>query len=90
MATLTIHNIDPALKTEAMEIMKQHGMTVKATVESFLQRIVNDHRQAEDTCFCHDLELNNDTKNDLMDAKEGRVTYTTCKDTDELFKKLGI
>jgi len=90
MATLTIHKIDPALKAEAMEIMKQHGMTARATFESFLRRIVSDHRQAEDSCFCSVLELNEETRQDLMAAKEGRVEYTSCKDTDDLFNKIGV
>jgi antitoxin component of RelBE/YafQ-DinJ toxin-antitoxin module len=90
MATLTIHKIDPALKAEAMEIMKQHGMTARATFESFLRRIVSDHLQTEDTCFCRELELNEETRKDLMAAKAGRVEYTECKDTDALFNKLGI
>lgn len=90
MATLTIHNIDPVLKAEAMEIMKQHGMTAKTTIESFLRRIVSDHRQAEDSCFCHDLELSDETKQDLESALDGRITYVSCNDTDDLFKKLGI
>jgi antitoxin component of RelBE/YafQ-DinJ toxin-antitoxin module len=90
MATLTIHNVDPALKTEAMEIMRQHGMTAKDTISAFLYKIVNDHRQDADSCFCRDLELSAETRRDLEDAKAGRVKYTACKDSDELFKKLGI
>ena len=90
MATLTIHNVDPALKFEAMEIMRQHGMTAKDTISAFLQKIVTDHRQDADACFCRDLELSAETGQDLADAKSGRVKYTTCKDTDELFKRLGI
>lgn len=90
MATLTIHNVDPVLKVEAMEIMRQHGMTAKDTISAFLQKIVTDHRQDADTCFCRELELNAETGQDLMDARAGRVRYTVCTDTDELFKRLGI
>jgi antitoxin component of RelBE/YafQ-DinJ toxin-antitoxin module len=90
MATLTIHNVDPALKDEAMEVMRQHGMTAKDTISAFLHKIVNDHRLDADVCFCRDLELSAETRQDLEDAKAGRVKYTACKDTDELFKRLGI
>lgn len=90
MATLTIHNVDPALKAEAMEIMRQHGMTAKDTIAAFLHKIVTDHRQDADACFCRDLELSAETGQDLEDAKAGLVKYTVCKDTDELFKRLGI
>ena len=90
MATLTIRNIDPAVKSQAMEIIKQHGLTAQITLESFLRRIVADHSQGEDTCFCHDLELRNEVKQDLQDALAGKTAYSSCSDTVELFDKLGI
>jgi len=90
MASLTIHNIDPGIKTAAMEIMRQHGMTAKETISAFLGKMVNDHRKSGDTCFCSNLELNEETKCDLREAEAGKVSYTSCKDTDELFAKLGI
>lgn len=90
MASLTIHNIDPRLKTAAMEIMKQHGMTAKDTISAFLGKMVNDHRKAGTGCFCCNLELNEETKHDLLEAKAGKIDYTSCNNTDELFAKLGI
>ena len=90
MASLTIHNIDPNLKTAAMEIMKLHGMTAKDTISAFLGKIVNDHRKTADSCFCRDLELNEETKRDLREAKAGEIRYTSCNNMDELFAKLGI
>ena len=90
MASLTIHNIDPNLKSAAMEIMKQHGMTAKDTISAFLGKMVNDHRKGDDSCFCCNLELNEETKRDLLEAKSGKVRYTSCKTSDELFTKLGI
>lgn len=90
MATLTIRNIDSSVKLQAMEIIKQHGLTAQMTLESFLRRIVADHAQKEDSCFCHDLELSNEVQQDLQDALAGNVAYTSCKDTAELFAKLGI
>jgi len=90
MASLTIHNIDPSLKSAAMEIMKLHGMTAKDTISAFLGKMVNDHRKSEDSCFCCNLELNEETKQDLQDAKAGKISYTSTKSTDELFSKLGI
>ena len=90
MASLTIHDIDPSLKSAAMEIMRQHGMTAKATISAFLGKMVNDHRKSGDACFCSDLELNEETKRDLREAKADKVSYTVCKNTGELFEKLGI
>ena len=90
MASLTIHNIDPNLKSAAMEIMKQHGMTAKDTISAFLCKIVNDHQKPGDSCFCCDLELNEEAKRDLRDAMAGNARYTSCNNTDELFGKLGI
>jgi antitoxin component of RelBE/YafQ-DinJ toxin-antitoxin module len=90
MASLTIHNIDPSLKSAAMEIMKQHGMTAKDTISAFLGKMVNDHRKSGDACFCSNLELNEETKRDLREAESGKVNYISCKNTDELFSKLGI
>jgi antitoxin component of RelBE/YafQ-DinJ toxin-antitoxin module len=81
MASLTIHNIDPALKHEALAIMKEHGMTARATVESFLRRIVTDHQRG-DRCFCHDLEPNEETRRALAetDAGEGLVRFNSVED----------
>jgi antitoxin component of RelBE/YafQ-DinJ toxin-antitoxin module len=90
MASLTIHNIDPSIKSAAMEIMKQHGMTAKDTISAFLGKMVSDHRITGDSCFCSNLELNEETKRDLIEAEAGKVRYTSCKNTDELFAKLGI
>ncbi len=86
MASLTIHNIDPVLKSEAMAIMRQHGMTARATVESFLRRMVNDHRAGE-RCFCHDLEPNEETRRALAAsaAGEGLQRFNSV---DELFDHL--
>ena len=90
MSTLTIHDFDPELKAEALKIMRQHGMTAKDTISAFFQKIISDHRRDADTCFCRDLELNEETASDLEDAKSGKVTYTECKNTEDLFQRLGI
>jgi len=90
MSTLTIHNIDPGLKAAALEIMKQHGLTARDTISSFLAKIVNDHQQNNDFCFCSNLELNEETRKELAAAKSGKAAYTRCKNTTELFNKLGI
>jgi antitoxin component of RelBE/YafQ-DinJ toxin-antitoxin module len=90
MATLTIHDFDPELKSEALKIMKQHGMTAKDTVSAFFQKIISDHRHDVDNCFCVNLELNDETMRDLENARSGKVAYTECKNTDDLFQRLGI
>jgi antitoxin component of RelBE/YafQ-DinJ toxin-antitoxin module len=90
MASLTIHNIDPNLKSAAMEIMKLHGMTAKDTISAFLGKMVNDHRKSGDSCFCCNLELNDETKSDLLEAKSGKTCYISSNNTDDLFSKLGI
>jgi len=89
VATITLHNIDPALKTEAMTIMKRHGLTASDAVSAFLRKIVNDHESGL-SCFCCDLDPNKETAQDLEGARAGRVKYITSQDTDDLFKKLGI
>ena len=83
---MTIHNLDPALKHEALAIMRQHGMTARATVESFLRRMVSDHRAGE-RCFCHDLEQNEETRQALTatDAGEGLTRFDSV---EELFDHL--
>ena len=67
MASPTIHNLDPALKNEALAIMRQHGMSARATVVSFLRPMVSDHRNGE-RCFCHDLEPNEQMRQALAPA----------------------
>lgn len=89
MATLTIHNIDPKMKAAALKILKGHGMTARAALSAFLAKVVHDH-EGNEPCFCCNLELNEETRKDLADAKAGRVQYVECKDTDDLFKKLGV
>lgn len=89
MATLTIHNIDPAIKTAALKIIKGHGLTARSAMSAFLAKVVHDH-EAKESCFCCDLEFNDETANDLLAAKNGTTQYVECKDTDDLFRKLGI
>lgn len=89
MASLTIHNIDPALKSAALKIIKGHGLTAKSAMSAFLAKVVHDHN-ANESCFCCDMEMNDETAKDLLAAKEGSTQYVECKDTDDLFKKLGI
>jgi addiction module RelB/DinJ family antitoxin len=89
MSTITLHNIDPELKAEAMTIMKQHGLTASDAISAFLRKIVNNHESGL-SCFCCDLNPNEETAQDLEDARADRVKYISSQDTDDLFKKLGI
>jgi len=89
MATLTIHNIDPDIKAAALKILKGHGMTANAALSAFLSKIVSDHG-AKEHCFCCNLDLNEETRRDLAEAKAGNVQYVECKDTGDLFNNLGI
>lgn len=89
MASLTIHNIDPALKNAALKIIKGHGLTAKSAMSAFLAKVVHDH-DANESCFCCDMEMNDETTKDLLAAKSGSTQYVECKDTDDLFRKLGI
>ena len=89
MATITLHNIDPILKAEAMLVMKRHGLTASDAISAFLRKIVNDHESGS-SCFCCDLDPNKETLQDLEDAISERIKYISSKDTDDLFKKLGI
>ncbi len=89
MATITLHDIDPKVKADAMAVMKRHGLTVSGVLSAFLKKIVNNH-ESESSCFCCDLDPNREVMKDLEDAKSGRVQYITSTDTDDLFKKLGI
>ncbi len=89
MATITLHDIDPALKAEAIAVMNQHGLTASVAISAFFRKIINDHGSGS-SCFCCDLNPNKGTQQDLEDASAGRVKYIASKDTDDLFKKLGI
>ena len=86
MASLTIHNLDPALKSEALAIMKEHGMTARATVESFLRRIFTDNQRGE-RCFCHDLEPNEETRRALA-ATDAGEDLTRFDSLGEFFEHL--
>ena len=90
MATFTIHDFDPELKSESLKIMNQHGMTAKDTISAFFQKIISDHRHGADNCFCRNLELNDETKRDLENARSGKVADTKCNNTDDLFQRLSI
>jgi antitoxin component of RelBE/YafQ-DinJ toxin-antitoxin module len=87
MATLTIHGIDPVLKNEAAEILKSHGMTAKSAISAFLRSVVVEHKEGR--CFCHDLEVNNETLLVFKETDRGE-NLNPCKDVDELFLKLGL
>ena len=69
--------------------MKRHGLTASDAISAFLRKIVNDHESGS-SCFCCDLDPNKETLQDLEDAISERIKYISSKDTDDLFKKLGI
>jgi len=87
MATLTISGIDPDIKHEATEILKEHGMTIKSAMSAFLRTIVTEHKEGR--CFCHDLEVNKETRRVFEETDRGE-NLNPCKDVDELFSKLGL
>lgn len=89
MASLTIHNIDPALKRAALKIIKGHGLTARSAMSAFFAKVVHDHN-ANEACFCCDLEMNEKTINDLFAAKNSSGNYLECKETDDLFRKLDV
>ena len=69
--------------------MKRHGLTASDVISAFLRKIVKDHESGS-SCFCCDLGPNEETAQDLEDARSGRIKYIASKDTDDLFNKLGI
>ena len=87
MATLTISGIDPDIKHEAAEILKEHGMTIKSAMSAFLRTIITEHKEGR--CFCHDLEVNEETRR-VFDETDRGGNLNPCKDVDELFSKLGL
>jgi len=87
MATLTISGLDPILKHEAAKILKEHGMTAKSAISAFLRSIVTEHKEGR--CFCHDLEVNEETRKVFEETDRGE-NVNHCKDADELFSRLGL
>ena len=69
MATLTVHGLDPVLKNEASEILKSHGMTAKSAISAFLRSVVTEHKEGR--CFCHDLEVNDETRRVFEEGDRG-------------------
>jgi antitoxin component of RelBE/YafQ-DinJ toxin-antitoxin module len=87
MASLTIHGLDPDLKYEAAAILKEHGMTAKSAISAFLRSVVTEHKEGR--CFCHDLEVNEETRRVFNETDRGE-NLNPCKDVEELFSKLGL
>lgn len=85
MATLTISGIDPVLKHEAAEILKSHGMTEKSAISAFLRTVVTEHKEGR--CFCHDLEVNEATRQVFDEADRGE-NIRTFSSPAEMFKHL--
>jgi len=85
MATLTISGLDQDLKHEAAEILKAHGMTAKSAISAFLRSIVSDHHEGR--CFCHDLEVNEETCRVLKEADKGKDVRSFSSPA-EMFKHL--
>lgn len=85
MATLTISGLDPTLKHEAAEILKSHGMTAKSAISAFLRSVVTEHKEGR--CFCHDLEVNEETRQVLDEADRGE-NVRTFSSPAEMFKHL--
>jgi antitoxin component of RelBE/YafQ-DinJ toxin-antitoxin module len=84
MATLTVHGIDQSLKDEAAAILKSHGMTAAGAVSAFLRSVVTEHKEGR--CFCHDLEVNDLTRQAITDTEQGKTRLHT--DAADLFKHL--
>lgn len=87
MATLTIRNIDPALKTEAQKIFKLHGLTTQATVQAFFRKVVSDHGKEEDSCFCRELEINEGTRH-VLEETDKEENLTSFASAEEMFEHL--
>ena len=85
MATLTISELDPTLKHEAAEILKSHGMTAKSAISAFLRSIVTEHKEGR--CFCHDLEVNEETRRVLEESDRGE-NVRSYSSPAEMFKHL--
>jgi antitoxin component of RelBE/YafQ-DinJ toxin-antitoxin module len=85
MASLTIHGLDPVLKYEAAGILKEHGMTAKSAISAFLRTIVTEHKQGR--CFCHDLEVNEETRRVFEETDRGENIQSFSSST-EMFKHL--
>ena len=85
MATLTVHGLDPALKYEAAAILKEHGMTAKSAISAFLRSVVTEHKEGR--CFCHDLEVNDETRQVLEQASRGEDVQSFSSPS-EMFKHL--
>lgn len=85
MATLTIHGLDPALKNEAAEVLKSHGMTAKSAISAFLRSVVTEHKEGR--CFCHDLEVNEETRRVFAETDRGE-NVTSFSSAAEMFKHL--
>jgi len=85
MATLTVHGLDPVLKHEAVEILKEHGMTAKSAISAFLRSIVTEHKEGR--CFCHDLEVNEETRQVFEKADRGEDVRSFSSPV-EMFKHL--
>ena len=85
MATLTISGLDPDLKHEAAEILKSHGMTAKSAISAFLRSVVSEHREGR--CFCHDLEVNEETRQVFEESDRGD-NVRSFSSPAEMFKHL--
>ncbi len=85
MATLTVHGLDPALKYEASMILKEHGMTAKSAISAFLRSVITEHKEGR--CFCHDLEVNDETRRVFDEANRGE-NVRSFSSPAEMFKHL--
>jgi len=85
MATLTIHGLDPELKYEAAAILKEHGMTAKSAISAFLRSVVTEHKEGR--CFCHDLEVNEETRRVFEETDRGE-NVRSFSSSAEMFKHL--
>ena len=87
MATLTVHGLDPALKYEASLILKEHGMTAKSAISAFLRSVIAEHKEGR--CFCHDLEVNDETRQVIAEANRGE-NVQSFSSASEMFKHLKV
>ena len=76
--------IDPAIKNEAAAVLAKMGLTVSDLCRMVLTRV------AHEKCLPFSMNIPNEETRQAMEAVQRREGLHHAKDTDDLFKQLGI
>jgi DNA-damage-inducible protein J len=76
--------IEPKLKVEAEYVLRELGITPTQAITMLYKKIAREHE------WPIELKIPNEETQRVMDETDKGIGLISCKDSEDMFKKLGI